>query len=232
MDVAIVIALIALAGSIFSTVLTVVGAPVLQSRREANVVLETYRKPLVAAAYELQSRLYNILHNQFLDIYLVWGKSGKEQAALGTTLYVFAQFFGWREIIRREIQVLRFQGDEETREVSRLLNEIEGVFYTDAFGPQFMIWRIEQRGFGERMILTSDGKPTCMGYATFLDSKSTMKGWLDPLETDLRQLDERGRNRLTKLQALLEELVRVLDPNALSRPTAYKRDKRTAGAGR
>ena len=74
MDVALVIALIARAGSIFSTVLTVVGA----------------------------------LHNQFLDIYLVWGKSGKEQAALRTTLYVFAQFFGRREIIRREIQFLRF----------------------------------------------------------------------------------------------------------------------------
>jgi len=145
MDVALVIALIALAGSIFSTVLTVVGAPILQSRREANVVLETYRKPLLVAAYELQSNLYNILHNQFLDIYLVWGKSGKEQAALRTTLYV-AQFFGWREIIRREIQFLRFQGDEETRKVSRLRREIEGAFSTDALGPQFMIWRIEQRG--------------------------------------------------------------------------------------
>ena len=135
------------------------------------------------------------------------GKVGKGASRTRTTLYVFAQFFGWREIIRREIQFWR-RGGEETRKVSRLLRH--GVWrrcsQPTPLGPQFMIWRIEQRGLGERMILTSDGKPTCMGYATFIDSKSTMKEWLDPLETDLRRLDERGRNRLTKLQALLREL--------------------------
>ena len=103
------------------------------------------------------------------------------------------------------------------------------MFSTDALGPQFMIWRIEQRGIGEGMILTSDGKPTCMGYATFIDSKSTMKEWLDPLETDLRRLDERGRNRLTKLQALLQELVQVLDQDGTRCPdlprAAFASDK-------
>jgi len=42
--------LIALAGSIFSTLATVFGTPVLQARREANAVLVRHREPLVAAA--------------------------------------------------------------------------------------------------------------------------------------------------------------------------------------
>jgi hypothetical protein len=61
MNTAIVIALIALAGSVFSTIVTVFGAPALQARHDAKKALDNYREPLLAAAYELQARLYNIL---------------------------------------------------------------------------------------------------------------------------------------------------------------------------
>jgi hypothetical protein len=66
----VIIALTALAGSILSTVATVFGAPALQARREAAKVLETYREPLLAACYELQARLYNILRIQFVEKYI------------------------------------------------------------------------------------------------------------------------------------------------------------------
>jgi hypothetical protein len=218
MDAAIVIALIALAGSIISTLATVIGAPALQKRREAKDVLERHREPLVAAAYELQARLHNILCNRFVDDYVLGAKAGKQEAALESTLYVFAQFFGWREIIRREIRFLRFPKDEETREVGRLLRDIGEAFLTDDYGPQFMIWRVEQRGLGERMIVTVDGKATCMGYATFIEARATMSEWLDPLERDLRQMDQNGRTRLTVLQHLLLELVRKLDEDQTRYP--------------
>jgi len=217
-DPAILIALIALAGSIFSTAATVFGAPVLQARREARTVLEKHRDPLLAAAYELQARLHNILRNSFTEEYVLGNKAGKQEAALESTLYVFAQFFGWREIIRREIQFLRFLKDEETREVGQLLRGIGEAFLTDDYGRQFMIWRVEQRGLGERMIVTSDEKTTCMGYATFVEQRATMKEWLDPLEQDLRQMDDGGRARLTKLQHLLLELVLKLDEDQTRYP--------------
>ena len=191
MDPALIVALIALAGSIFSTAATLFGAPALQARREARTVLERHRDPLLAAAYELQARLHNILCNRFTEDYVLGNKAGKQEAALESTLYVFAQFFGWREIIRREIQFLRFLKDEETREVAQLLRDVGEAFLTDEYGPQFMIWRVEQRGLGECMIVTSDGKPTCMGFATFVGQRATMKEWLDPLERDLKA-DERG----------------------------------------
>jgi hypothetical protein len=211
MDAAIVIALIALAGSVLSTVATVFGGPAFEARREARKVLETYREPLLAAAYELQARLHNILRNNFVEDYVVGNKAGKQHAALESTLYVFAQFFGWREIIRREVQFLRFTRDEETRDVARLLRDIGETFLTDDFGAQFMIWRVEQRGLGERMIMASDGKPACMGYASFMEQRVNMKEWLEPLEHDLRQIEDNGRKRLTAAQHLLVDLVRKLD---------------------
>jgi hypothetical protein len=218
MDAAVVIALIALAGSIFSTLATVFGAPVLQARRDATAVLARHREPLLAAAYELQSRLHNILRNRFVEDYVLESKATKQNAAVESTLYVFAQFFGWREIIRREIQFLRFPRDDETREVARIVREIGETFLTDAHGDQFMIWRVEQRGLGDRMIVTTDGRPTCMGYATFVEQRATMREWLDPLERDLREIGEGGRKRLTELQHLLLELVQRLDEDQMRYP--------------
>lgn len=97
MDAAVVIALIALAGSFFSTLATIFGTPALQARREAKAVLAKHREPLLAAAYELQSRLHNILRNRFVEDHLLGTNASKRDAALESTLYVFAQFFGWRE---------------------------------------------------------------------------------------------------------------------------------------
>ena len=223
MDPALIVALIALAGSIFSTAATLVGAPALQARREARTVLERHRDPLLAAAYELQARLHNILCNRFTEDYVLGNKAGKQEAALESTLYVFAQFFGWREIIRREIQFLRFLKDEETREVAQLLRDVGEAFLTDEYGPQFMIWRVEQRGLGECMIVTSDGKPTCMGFASFVGHRATMKEWLDPLERDLRQMNKDGRARLTRLQHLLLELVQKLDEDRTRYPFSLEK---------
>ena len=108
MNTAIVIAVVALAGSVVTAIVSTFGLPVIQGRHDARKVLDTYRVPLVAAAYELQARLYNILALSFVDRYLKNDTQGKHDAAIHSTLYVFAQFFGYRELIRGEIQYLRF----------------------------------------------------------------------------------------------------------------------------
>lgn len=215
---AIVIAVIALLGSVFSALVSAFGAPIFQGRRAARVVLNTYREPLLSAAFELQSRLRNILDADFLEKYLAKEEQGKQEAAVKTTLYVFAQYFGWLEIIRREIQFLHFRRTAETREIARLLRDISETFLTDTFGPQLMIWRVEQRGLGEQMIASVDGKSSCVGYAAFLDKEAELKTWLDPLERDLKALDSRGAARLTELQHLLLRLVRELDSKRVRYP--------------
>jgi hypothetical protein len=208
---AIIISLIALAGSIISTLATTVGLPVLQARRDARKVLDTYREPLIAASYELQARLHNILCVQFVERYIKNENSEKRNAAIESTLYVFAQFFGWREVIRREIQYLHFSRDRETRQFNHLTRDIGEEFLTDRYGPQFMLWRVEQRGLGERMISSADGKVTCLGYASFLEHRNTMEEWLTPIEHDLENMDDGGRQRLREIQHLLLDLVKQLD---------------------
>ena len=121
-------------------------------------------------------------------------------------------------MIRREIQFLHFRRTRQTREMARLLRDISETFLTDSFGSQLMIWRVEQRGLGERMITSVDGKPSCLGYAAFLDQQAELKIWLDPLERDLKALDRSGSARLTELQHLLLRLVRELDPKRVRYP--------------
>lgn len=68
-DAAIVVAIIALVGTIANAVVTLFGQRWLsdrQHRHEAEVVLARYRDPLASAAYDLRSRIYNILHKNFL----------------------------------------------------------------------------------------------------------------------------------------------------------------------
>jgi hypothetical protein len=202
---------------------TVFGAPALQARRDAKKALDNYREPLLAAAYELQARLYNILQLKFVERYISDDTAGKRDPAIESTLYVFAQFFGWREIIRREVQYLRFSRDRHTREIGRLLQDIGETFLSDKYGSQFMIWRVEQRGLGERMILSADSKMTCLGYASFIERRPTMQEWLQPLENDLENLRDDGRKRLTELQHLLLELVRQLDDKQKRYPFQLKK---------
>lgn len=220
-SIAIAVAVVALLGTLAQAALSVYGPPRLQSRAAARALLETYREPLLVAAYELQARLHNILRNQFVEDFLLdQRQAGKQEAALQTTLYVFAQFLAWREIIRRDIQLLRLASDEQTRKVQGLLADITETFLTSDLGHQFMIWRIEQQGFGGAMIDTThrDDRPGCLGYAEFLARRDAMKIWLDPLERDLTDIGELGRQRLTRLQNLLLKLVHQLDEGGLRYP--------------
>jgi hypothetical protein len=65
--------------------------------------------------------LYNILQLKFVENYISDATAGKRNPAIESTLYFFAQFFGWSEIIRQEVQYLRFSRDRQTRDIGHLL---------------------------------------------------------------------------------------------------------------
>jgi hypothetical protein len=169
----------------------------------AEEVLKRYREPLAAAAYDLQSRLYNILR---LDFFAKFGTGERAEEALDTTLFRLAQYFGWTEILRRDIQFLSFPEDDDTRRVAHLQSEIARCFLSDGYGTTLMIWSDEQRAIGERMIVEEHGKVLCMGYATFADRGA-------PCDERLRRelAEESARSRLLDAQHLLCELVETLD---------------------
>lgn len=218
MNTAVIIALIALAGSVFSTIATTFGFSAIQARRDSQKLLVAYREPLLAASYELQARLYNILQMGFVAKYVADEAKGRRDAAIVSTLYVFAQFFAWRELIRRDVHYIKFVRNRQTREFAMLLNQISDTFLSDEYGAQFMIWRVEQRGLGERMLASSDKGLKCLGYASFTDNIDTMAEWLSPIEDALCDIGAGGQRRLTRIQHLLVELVQRLDDKHIQYP--------------
>ena len=126
-----------------------------ERRSDAKVVLDRYRGllPLLDAAWELGSRVDNIRNRAFFA-YLSPGNSREQDAKL-TTLFRFAYYFGWREFIRTEVQLLRFDNEEDTRLVAGFLNDVTWVLASDKLdGAWAMLWGDEQRGIGELMTST------------------------------------------------------------------------------
>jgi len=184
---------------------------------DAEKVLTRYREPLAAAAFDLQSRLYNILKLDFLTKF--GGDHAQAEEALRTTLFRLAQYFGWTEILRRDIQFLSFPEADETRRVAELQREIAQRFSTSRHPPALMIWSDEQRALGERMIVEEHGQVLCMGYARFRDAcDDTFAPWCDRLRSGLEQ--ESAQVRLLEVQHLLCQLVETLDEHRVR----YTRD--------
>lgn len=177
--------------------------------RQAEDVLARYREPLAAAAYDLQRRLFNILRREFLEMYGGGDERGVE--AVRTTAFRLAQYFGWTEVLRRDIQFLSFPEDADTREVAELQYRISVAFLTtDDYGRSLMLWTDEQRALGERMIVEEHGKVLCMGYASFADHcDTTFRALCERIEAEIG--DDGARRRMRDLQHLLCELVEKLD---------------------
>jgi len=175
----------------------------------AEDVLARYREPLAVAAFDLQSRLYNILR---LEFFAKFGDPhARSETALRTTLFRLGQYFGWSEILRREIQFLSFRDVKETREVANLQYEVAKAFLSDEYGEPIMIWFDEQRALGELMIDKEHDPPLTMGYAAF--GKCCDDGafaiWLGRLRTELAQPEAQAR--LRDVQHRLCDLVEKLD---------------------
>jgi hypothetical protein len=99
---------------------------------------------------------------------------GRERAALLGTLFRFAQFFGWTEIIYAYSGRLRFESDADTVEVANKLRAIARTLAVDRLdrtdladftSTRLMIWREEQRAIGELMRIDGD-PPRCVSVLT------------------------------------------------------------------
>jgi hypothetical protein len=217
-DAGVVVAIIALLGAILSAAIAVFGqlrSSSMTSRREAEAVLARYREPLLAAAYELQGRLYNILELDFLPKYYLAGDQSQNGYAVQNTLYVVGQYFGWSEILRREIQFLSFSDSKQTRRVAGCQRRIVEAFQSDRpeLGRPFLVWRGEQRAIGELMIDHDAEPPRPLGYAAFLErTEPSFRRWFARLEDEIDELAHSPNLRLVELQHALIDLIRELDP--------------------
>src|SRR5882672_3457566 len=149
-----------------------------EHRAETEQTARRFREPLGRAAYELQSRIFNIIKRGFLAEYLDGGDDRTRPYSINHTAFVIAQYFAWTEIIRREIQFIDLGADEETRQLAQLQHKIYSCWQTDKYHPLLRVFGGEQHAIGERMIREGPRGPQCMGFASFLDY---LKGGPDPL---------------------------------------------------
>lgn len=224
MNTEVVVALVGVAGAALGGVVGLYGQARSASqtrRREAEAVLAKYQEPLVHAAYELQSRLYNILALSFLEKYYIKGDEAQRDYAVRNTVYVVGQYFGWTEILRREIQFLSYSDSNKTRRVADCQRELVETFQSDKdhLGRLFQIWRGEQRAIGELMI-DPEAKPVqCIGYAAFTQNERPASlPWFRRLEAEIDEIATKPNRRLFELQHALVDLVRELDPHKIRYP--------------
>lgn len=198
---------------------------VLKINRQEEKEISRYKDPLIKAAYDLQSRLYNILMKDLLDVYYKNGDYREKKYVLESSLFLIAQFFCWTEIIRTEIQFINLGEDHKTKKLSDLLNNISQTFLTDEYDKTLRIFAGEQRALGEIMISERD-RLQCIGYNEFkhkqiLFDKVDQEGIFTYLKNDIKSLSENissRSDRLIKIQNYLIDLVDFLDPNFVRYP--------------
>ena len=203
----------------------------LEQRREqqsrayvAQELMRTYHDPMLRSAIDLQSKLFNILKLHLLDKWYNNGTEVEKEYAIENTLYVIAEYLGWKEIVRREVQYIDLGNDEENRDLVLLIDSISESFLRNDLPEPFRIFRGEQRAIGELMMTSEDGpnRRECIGYARFLEMQETMtfSRWFRKLRSDIDELAE-GRGdpgRLVDLQNALIDLIGNLDPEGLKYP--------------
>jgi len=188
-----------------------------ERRMAARQRLDMYRAPLLAAVDDLGRRINNIRNDGFLA-YL--DSDDRRSGAVLSTLFRFAQYLGWTEIIYGYADRLRFESDETTKVVTKTLGDISWILATDEFDrsteddfrtSQLMLWREEQRAIGELMRQDGD-EPQCIGFNSFVENyEDRFAKWFTTLGSQLDATSSPTSARLAELHRIAARLVRELD---------------------
>ncbi|WP_433355885.1 hypothetical protein ACQP25_18170 [Microtetraspora malaysiensis] len=228
------IALISLATGVVTTILTVFYAPAWKGRVDARRerrdrserLIVQYGEPLARAAFDLQSRLYNIIGRN--------PRTVRERPELidDSTLWLFGQYLAWVEIFRREVQLMDLGEIRRTAELQQRLYEITEVLSSGRMDPVFRILRPEQRAIGEIMVvdrqIAGQSRSDSMGFAEFRARQSdpAFNLWFTGLAENMRILRENGADGALRGVCLQRELIRLidfLDPDRIRFPNVKER---------
>jgi hypothetical protein len=211
-DAAIIVALIALVGTVGNATLTYG----LQRRRElekSDAIWARYRASLASAAEDLSSRIENILRGYFLDAYV---GGPYEDQAIQSTLFRFAQYFGWSEVLRRYMRSPDPRHAREDQKLEELRRLVADTFSTDRYGRYgsggFVMWREAQRAVGELMITRDGDVIDTIGVADFVVAIKRVRPWMSDMEqligTSPDSWGPGERERLEAVQAALRQVAK------------------------
>jgi hypothetical protein len=201
---------------------------------QAEELRARYRDPLIAAVFDLQSRLYNIVAQDFLSHYVSHQRDGESarRYAIDNTLFLLAEYLAWVEIIRREIQFLDLGEELANRRWLQALEQVRDVLARDDLDPVLRLFRGEQRAIGETMTVvlndtTSGRMHESLGYSEFVarHQDPALSRWFGKLEVDVQALacePEAHLKRVVLLQNSLIDVLDVLDPECKRFPAARR----------
>jgi hypothetical protein len=235
-SIAAVVAVISASISVYGQVRAAQFADRLAKQREAEsretktaTLMSKYRDPLLRSTIDLQSRLFNIYQNQFLTFS---NRSPAERIyAIDNTLYVLAEYFGWVEILRREVQFLDLGDLEMNRRLSELLVNVTKAFGNSSQEPTFRLFNGEQRAIGEIVLvprsMNEERGYECMGYASFVKKMAEpefARSFAKPKADMELMLEEPQvkRARLIQIHSRLIDLLDFLDPHGIRVPPEYR----------
>lgn len=191
-------------------------------QQEAKRLISRYREPLVHAAFDLQSRIFNLLELQMIDKHHTNGSDRTRAYVVNNTSFLIAQYFGWSEIIRQEALFLDLGESGKTRRLNEIQDEITHAWLRADIGMGLCIFKGNQRVIGEEMILKGPEGLNCVTYGEFLSILSEENNeHLLYLKEDILALIadiDAVRSRLVILQNVLINLIDFLDPNYIRFP--------------
>jgi len=183
--------------------------------QEAARLVARYRDPMLRSAFDLQSRIYNVYRPGGFTL-----DKDPEYFRLNT-LFLIADFLGWLEIIRRELQFVDLGAVQATRELGLRLAEVQELLANTTDWPDACyVYRGYQRAIGELMLTPIDDGPgtrrhECIGYAAFVAAHAdpAFEKWFTRLGDAIERLTEERPARLVAVQNALIDLVDFLDPD-------------------
>jgi hypothetical protein len=185
-----------------------------QSSVAARRIIDTQLDPLLKAADELQGKLRSLAEEDFREFCALPNPivEQKDLINLCSTLYLFAQFWGRLEILRRESFHADLAQNKKGEILLRFLRSLESRRVR-------LVDRAWQRAIGECVIVATD-KTGVVQFKKFVEqfeSEERLRQWLQPLEKILRDCKlPRERQRVLQYGVVVHALIDTLDPKHLT----------------
>jgi hypothetical protein len=195
---------------------------------QAAALVARFRDPLLGSAYDLQSRLYNALSKAGT---FRWRR--EDDYFLPSTLFLVGQFFGWVEILRRDMLYSDIANVGEAKLLLTELYRVQSLFSgtSGRYRDCRRIYRVEQRAIGELMIEAGpindlgQRRRDTIGYAKFMQQldDAQFARWFARFSAGLDTPPPPDQpDRLRAIQVALIGLVDFLDPNRERFPSNRK----------
>jgi hypothetical protein len=183
-----------------------------------------WANPILRAVEDLNHRLGNILDKGYVALN-EHGRFASQWSItyeyfMPSTLYLFAQYFAWIQMLREHLSFELFQTEhtkvaffKRIHAVGQPLAGFAHVSPNDCRGEDRQVFRLQQRVIGELLILRDSHSPRCMSYSDFLEKllEPSFERHLEPLRVFLEHVNPDDNCRWRRLEETRKALCNLME---------------------